>query len=415
MTHRPTTVGARLRNVLIGGTALGLILSGCAGPGDDRTTLTVFSWERESTMEPVIEAFEAENPDIRIELSHAPPVAEYISTLQNRLLAGTAADVFVMGSENKTSLIEDKQIVDLTDEPYMDVVAPLNKEIRGMDGRVYALSVTSYAAGIVYNVDVLAEHGYTEVPAQWDDFVDMLRDLKSAGVTPYLDSWSEVPIAISASIGASIEASGVTDADIFGGDATFEEVWEQPLERWAELFEEGLLTPDVIGITNDQVVEEFATGRVAMTTTGPWNVNTINDINPDLNWEFAGVPQPDGVPFFSGNASPGWAINVKAAQPEAAQTFLAFLASAEGVEVFQKETQSLSTTSNYEPEIAPVLAPNLLALQEGRVYLPQAAWTRQQNALNVEAVAQLQNLAQGALTAAEVGAALDAKLAQLGG
>ncbi|WKK72610.1 extracellular solute-binding protein [Rathayibacter oskolensis] len=115
-----------------------------------------------------------------------------------------------------------------------------------------------------------------------------------------------------------------------------------------------------------------------------------------------------------GQRLPGWVINAKAKEPEAAQAFLGFLASPEGVEAFQQATNSMTTTTNYEPVIDEHLAPNLLALQEGRVYLPQAAWPRYQDALNVEMVAQLQLMAQGQLTPAEVGAALDAKVAQLG-
>src|SRR5450756_537116 len=59
------------------------------GGGDGATTLTLLSWEGEATMTPVVEAFEAENPDITLEVSYSPPVAEYIQTLQTRVLSGT--------------------------------------------------------------------------------------------------------------------------------------------------------------------------------------------------------------------------------------------------------------------------------------------------------------------------------------
>lgn len=114
MSHR-----SRLRTALLGGVALALVLSGCSasGGGDGRTTLTFMTWDNPETMEPVVAAFEEANPDIRVEVSHAPPVAEYISTLQNRLLAGTAADVFVMGSENKTNLIDGELVMDISTSP----------------------------------------------------------------------------------------------------------------------------------------------------------------------------------------------------------------------------------------------------------------------------------------------------------
>ncbi|NQX16718.1 ABC transporter substrate-binding protein [Rathayibacter sp. VKM Ac-2857] len=415
MTHRSRT-RTRLRTALLGGVALALVLSGCsAAGGDGRTTLTFMTWDSPEVMEPVVAAFEEANPDIRVEVSHAPPVAEYISTLQNRLLAGTAADVFVMGSENKTNLIDGELVVDITDEPYMDVIAPLNKEIRGRDGRTYGLSISSWSTGLAYDADLVASLGYDEFPTEWDDFVQLLRDLKETGTTPYLEPWSALPDSIASSVGAANARNGVSDLDAFDGGGSFEENWAEPLGQWAELFDEGLISQDVVGVNGDQVLEEFVTGRAAMIPMGPWNVTKVPELNPDLNWAIAGFPQPDGEPWFSGNASPGWVINAKAKQPEAAQAFLGFLASPEGVAAFQKATNSMTTTTNYEPAIDEHLAPNLLALQEDRVYLPQAAWPRYQDALNVEMVAQLQLMAQGQLTPAEVGAALDAKVAQLGG
>jgi raffinose/stachyose/melibiose transport system substrate-binding protein len=416
MVQRSTSRAVRLRNALIVGTAMGLVLSGCSAAADDgKTTLTFFSWDVEAVMEPVIAAFEEENPDITVEISHAPPVAEYISTLQNRLLANTAADVFVMGSENKTNLIEGKLILDITDEPYMDVIAPLNKEIRGSEGRVYGLSVSSWSTGLAYDKELLASLGYDEFPTEWDDFVQLLRDIKATGVTPYLEPWLQLPDSIASSVGAWNDANDASDVDVFDGEATFEENWEEPLARWTELFDEGLISKDVVGITGDQVLEEFVTGRAAMIPMGPWNVTKVPELNPDLDWAIAGFPQPDGDPWFSGNASPGFAINAKTKEPEAAHKFLAYLASEEGVEVYQSQTNAMTTTTNFDPPIDEHLAPNLLALQEGKVYLPQAAWPRYQDALNVEMVAQLQRMAQGQVTPAEVGAALDAKLAQLGG
>jgi raffinose/stachyose/melibiose transport system substrate-binding protein len=417
MMHRSrTSKAARMRTAIVGGIALALTLGGCAGAGGDgRTTLTFMTWDNPDTMAPVVEAFEEENPDIRVEVSHAPPVAEYISTLQNRLLAGTAADVFVMGSENKTSLIEGKLVLDLTDEPYMDVVAPLNKEIRGAEGRVYGLSVSSWSTGLAYDAALLASLGYDEFPTEWDEFVQLLRDLKEMGVTPYLEPWSAVPDSIASSVGAANAKNGMSDLEAFDGEGTFEENWAEPLTRWNELFEEGLISQDVVGVNSDQVLEEFVTGRAAIIPMGPWNVTKVPELNPELDWAIAGFPQPDGEPWFSGNASPGWVINAKAKEPEAAHKFLAFLASPEGLEVFQKQTNSMTTTTNFEPTIDEHLAPNLLALQEGRVYLPQAAWPRHQDALNVELVAQLQLMAQGQVTPEQVGAALDAKIAQLGG
>jgi raffinose/stachyose/melibiose transport system substrate-binding protein len=50
-------------------------------------------------------------------------------------------------------------------------------------------------------------------------------------------------------------------------------------------------------------------------------------------------------------------------------------------------------------------------VRAGNVYLPQIAWKRAEDILNVEATAQLQLLVQGKATPEQVATALDTKLA----
>ena len=368
-------------------------------------------------MAPVIAGFEEENPDIRIEFSSAPPVAEYVSTLQNRLGSNTAADVFLMAAENKTNLIDGGFVEDLTGEPFMDVASEFNTSTyAGPEGEAYALSLSAWASGVMYNEDLLANAGVTEFPTTWDGFIDAMQAVKETGVTPFLESWQGFPTSLGSSVGlANFQQGGDVDARIFAGEETFEELWTDPLSPWDELIQEGLLSPDVVGLSGDQVLDEFMNGRVAMITAGPWNVATVRETAPDLKFTFAGVPQEDGEPFYTGAAAPGYAINSKAKEPEAARAFLTYLASEEGVQLFQEATNDMTTTSNYEPEIDPSLEAPFEALLEGKFYLPMISWPRYQDALYTELVAQIQLMAQGQATPADVGKALDAELAQESG
>src|SRR5687768_10626586 len=122
--------------------ALALPIAACGGTpgsgGDENKKLTFFSWDGEETMKPLITKFEQDNPGLKVEFSTAPPVAEYISTLQSRILAGTAADVFAIAAENKTNLINGKHVVDLKDKPFLKNVPKFNQTTySGPDGAVY--------------------------------------------------------------------------------------------------------------------------------------------------------------------------------------------------------------------------------------------------------------------------------------
>ncbi|MGW4962010.1 ABC transporter substrate-binding protein [Nonomuraea sp. NPDC004186] len=392
-----------------------LALTGCGsgggGGGGGKTKLTFFSWDNEQSMKPIIEAFEKQNPTIDVEFSTAPPVAEYISTLQTRLVSGTGADVFAIAAENKTNLIQGGFVKDLTGKPYMANMSKFNTATYSRDGKAYGMSISSWSAGILYNKDLLAKAGVTEFPTKWADFVALCQKLKAAGTTPYYDSVTGMPLTLAALVGhENARQGGDVDAQIFAGQKKFGDLWLGPLTNFNQLFTSGVMSKDVVGLSGEQIVDEFANGRVAMISAGPWNVSTLREKAPNMNMAFVGVPTPDGKPFWSGAASPGYAINAKTEHEKEAEAFLTYLGSKEGVTLFNKQTAAMTTTSDVTPEIDKVLEPNLQALKDGTFYLPQIAWPRAQDALNTEAVAQLQLMVQGQEQPADVAAALDNRL-----
>jgi raffinose/stachyose/melibiose transport system substrate-binding protein len=398
--------------------ALALPLAACGGSGgsggSNSGKLTFFSWDGEDTMKPVIAKFEQENPGIKVEFSNAPPVPEYISTLQSRILSGTAADVFAIAAENKTNLINGKHVVDLKDKPYLKNVPKFNQTTySGPDGAVYGLSVASWGSGILYNKDLLAKAGATTIPQTWDEFLALCHKLKDAGVTPYLESVQGMSTPLSAFLGAENQATGDTmDKKIFDGSAKFKDYWVEPLTQWSRLWTEGLVTRSAVGLTGDQVRQEFVTGKAAMMIAGPWDIPGIRKAAPKLKIEMAPVPGiAGGKPYLAGAASPGYAINSKAKNPEAADKFLAFLATPEAMAIYQKATGAITVTSDFQPTIDPALSPIVKDVRAGNVYLPQIAWKRAEDILNVEATAQLQLLVQGKATPEQVANALDTKLA----
>jgi raffinose/stachyose/melibiose transport system substrate-binding protein len=397
--------------------AAALALTGC-GSGDGggsggKTKLSFFSWDGEETMKPLIEDFEKKNPSIDVEFSHAPPVAEYIAALQTRVVSGTAADVFLIAAENKTNLIQGGSVKDLTGKPFMANTSKFNTATYSQDGKAYGMSVSSWSAGILYNKDILDKAGVTEFPTKWDDFIALCQKLKAAGVTPYLESVTGMPLTVAALVGhANAAQGGDVDAQIFAGKKKFGELWDGPLTNYNQLFTSGLVSKDVVSLKGEQVVDEFANGRVAMIPAGPWDVPSLREKAPKMNMAFAGVPTPDGKPFWGGAASPGYAINAKTEHEKEAEAFLTYLGSKEGVALFNKQTSAMTTTTDFTPVIDKVLEPNLQALKDGNFYLPQIAWPRVQDALNTEAVAQLQLMVQGQAKPADVAAALDSRLAQ---
>ncbi|GEK21421.1 ABC transporter substrate-binding protein [Cellulomonas xylanilytica] len=411
---RPTALAALAAAAALALTAC----SGDSGDGGDSggtTTLTFLSWTGEEQMEQVIDAFEEDHPDIDVEASYSPPVAEYIQALQTRVLSGTAPDVFLIAAENKTNLINGEHVLDLSGEDFVENVEPFNLETYGRDGKYYGLSLSSWAAGYLYNKELLAQVGYDAVPETWDEFLEMCAKLQDAGITPFLESVDQMPTTVSAWVGAkNAEMEPSLDDQIFSGESTFAEQWTPELEEYNRIFEEGLMSPDVVGLDGDQVRDEFANGRVAVINGGPWFIGALKEANPDLDFSFSLVPAIDGgEPFAAGAASPGYAINSKADEDkqEAAKTFLRWLATPEAVELFQSLTNDVTVTSDFEPPVDPTFEPMVPSIREGQLYLPMIAWQRAEDVLNVEAVAQIQRMIRGEVEPEQVAEALDTKLA----
>lgn len=411
MIRRPLAIAAAMA------AAMALTLSACGGDSDadGKTTLTFLSWTGEAQMKPVLEAFAEAHPEIKVETSYSPPVAEYIQTLQTRVLSGTAPDVFLIAAENKTNLIDGGHVVDLAGEAFLDNVAEFNQQTYGRDGAVYGLSVSSWAAGYAYNTDLLAEVGYDAIPQTWDEFLVMCAKLQDAGITPFLESVDQMPTTVSSWVGAQSSTMDPTLDDlIFSGGSTFEEQWTQALTEYNRLFTEGIMSKDVVGLDGDMVRDEFANGRVAIINAGPWIIAPVREAAPDLNFTYSAIPGIDGnAPFLAGAASPGYAINSASdeAKQAAAKTFLTFLSSPEGVEVYQAQTNDVTVTSDFDPPVDEAFAPLAGAIRAGDLYLPMISWQRSEDILNVEAVAQIQRMIQGQITPEQVTAAMDAKLA----
>jgi raffinose/stachyose/melibiose transport system substrate-binding protein len=390
-------------------------LAGCATDASSgKSEITFLSWDNAEIMEPIIAAFEEENPDYTVTAQYAPPVAQYVQKLQTQLGSGTAPDVFIITAENKKQLIDSELVQDLGGEPWADNLAEAARDTYTRDGKLYGSAISSWAGGLVVNEQILTDAGVTEFPTNWADFLKLCKELEAAGVTPYLEPVDNVTVTLGALLGLQNEAyDGTMDQQIWDGELTFEEAWTPAVETWYELFEAGVLDSSAAGLKYDQVLQEFQQGRVAMMSTGSWAMGGIVDGAPDLDFAFKAVPGPESEPYWLGAVSPGLAINAKAKNTEGAKVFLEWMSTEPGVRAYQDETKTITTTKDFEPSLPTELGELVPAAREGEFYLPVVSWIDHNDVLAVEATALIQQLAAGQISPQDVGKGMDAKLASV--
>lgn len=187
-----------------GGLALSLALAGCSAGGSDsaeggQTSLTFLVDNGEATVataEALVEAFEAENPDVSIEVDTRPQGADGDNVVKTRLATGEMDDIFQYNSGSlMQALSPDETLVNLGDEEYVDKFDENFVRSVSTDNGVYGVPMgQSMAGAVIYNKDIYAELGL-EIPTTWDEFISNSEAIKAAGtaapiVQTYGDTWT---------------------------------------------------------------------------------------------------------------------------------------------------------------------------------------------------------------------------------
>lgn len=195
----------RTRRLLVATTgvaALALPLAACSGGGGgggDGTVEISFLTQNTGTnvevAEALIEAFEAEHPDITVRLETQPAGTEGDNLMKTKLATGEMEDVFGYNSGSLfQALNPDQNLVPLDDEPWVGDLIDTMKAVVSTENGIYGAPFGSTQAGaVVYNKKVYADLGL-EVPTSWEEFAANNEAIKAAGIVPvvqtYGDTWT---------------------------------------------------------------------------------------------------------------------------------------------------------------------------------------------------------------------------------
>ncbi|MEZ0494287.1 ABC transporter substrate-binding protein [Kineococcus sp. TBRC 1896] len=170
-------------------------LGSSGGSSDGATEITWLTGSDETAQanaRAVVDAFQAAHPDIKVTIEGRPAGTEGDNLIKTRLQTGSMNDVFDYNSGSLFQQIApNRNLVPISDEPYVDSLDDTFKEQVTSDGAEYGVPYgTAFGGGVMYNRDVYSRLGL-QVPTTWAQFVSNAEAIKAAGVAPVIQTYGE--------------------------------------------------------------------------------------------------------------------------------------------------------------------------------------------------------------------------------
>ncbi|WP_159620453.1 ABC transporter substrate-binding protein [Ruania rhizosphaerae] len=430
-------------------TAAALLLAGCSGGGPGETDPTNVNPEGEieareiswllsrpadggviTTIEQIAADYAAEHPGFSLNLISTPDRPSYIQRLETLAAANELPELFdIDATPFAATLAEQGRMMDaealLTDLGLYEDYRPaaLNYQ-RFDDGSLHMIPFEFQVELFWYNTALLDGAG-VQVPETLDDFPQLCRGLREAGITPIaLDGQDQWPLERYMAYYPFRTSGNDFVRDLKRGEAQLDSEDGRAAVEWmaslgeAECFGEGFSST---GYADAQAA--FTSGRAAVYNIGTWelaNLATENlnaEVRDDVDY-FTLPSTPGAVTGADEYVSPsgiGMAVNAATYDP-LVRDFLAF--ALERYPALYAETGALSPTTTVEttiPDNATELYERAVAEADSVGELSAMPWDTQLDPTSNSRLQQeLTLLVQGEITPEEFIATMDTTIAEHG-
>ncbi len=307
-----------------------------AGAGSAQE-LVIESWRNDDLtlwQDKIIPAFEAAHPGITITFSPSAP-AEYNAVLNSKLDAGTAGDLITCRPfDASLALYDAGHLADLNDLEGMENFSDVAKSAWQTDdgSATFCVPMASVIHGFIYNKDAFAELGL-EVPQTEAEFFAVLDKIKEDGTYIPMamgtnDQWEAATMGFQ-NIGPNYWKGEEGRLALIAGEQKLtDEPWVAPyrtLAKWGDYLGDGYEAQ-----TYPDSQNLFTLGRAAIYPAGSWDISGFNNLADFEMGAFKPPVQNAGdTCYISDHTDIAIGMNAATEHPEAAQTFLTWVASEE--------------------------------------------------------------------------------------
>ena len=336
----------RMLKVCLVGAVMTAGLSGAALA--NQTVLDVTAWKGNEAepagLPALIERFEAENPDIDVELSYISRLDTDV-VLPPRLQGNNAPDVMMTDMPlvkiwSEAGLLEDLG----TDSGWYGKIEPALQPSITSGEAVYIMPLEVIGMGNFVNMSLLKQVGIEEPPTTVQDLKVACGKLADAGIKPLIFTGGfSAPLFV---IANGIESAGGNAGQYgslektFAGDTAF----EGALDTVRELIDARCLDPKgQAGLDPwSTALTAFKSGDFAMMPQGAWNIADFSTVK-DFDFAFAPIPSARESGVALDLFGIGWSISANSKNKEAATKFVEFFTNEDNLQIM------LDAESAYSP------------------------------------------------------------------
>lgn len=284
----------------------------------------------------VVEGFNELYPDVDVQIE-VKTSDQYYNLLQTAMQAGETPDLFWtngLATTHYKSYVDAGYLMDLTDVVDFSLYEGTTAMniVTMEDGKVYS-TPTAETGGrcVFYNKDIFEELGL-EVPKTFSEFEDVLAKIAESDYTPIAFSATD-PWAILFQFEPVLNAMSVDWIKEYEENGTIKVNDERVVaayDKMLEWAEKGYYGKGYLGVDESGALLAFSKGEAAMCVEGTWNISTIDENNPELNYGAFQIPTEDGEQPMVGTNSCGYGVSATTENPDAALAFVNYFASEEG-------------------------------------------------------------------------------------
>ena len=282
-----------------------------------------YYWETEGhqkALDKVISDYNESQSEIKVTAKYVP-FADFKKQLSIGASADELPDIAILDSPDHASYASMGIFADLTGkfdvgEYYQGAVDSCT-----IDGTLYGVPFGVNCLALYYNKELLDAAGCT-APETWDDLKETAQKLTKDNVSglAFCSVQNEEGTFNFAPWLWSTGASSY-EMDSEGGI--------KALTYVKDLIDSGVMSKECINWTQGDVMNQFISGNVAMMVNGPWQIPTMKQEAPDLNWDVTLIPKDSE--YASALGGENYAV-ISGGNEEGALKFLEYATEKEQIE-----------------------------------------------------------------------------------